>query len=316
MNIIVCVKQTPEAGRGELDRSAGTVKRSEERQVINPFDLYAMEAALRLQEENPATRIIALSMGPQSAGSVLRDCIALGADTGYLVTDPAFAGSDVRACSHVLARAIRVIEKREGIHADAVFCGAKTIDGGTSMLGPELAVRLGYPQVTYALRCSFRQGGLTVEKEDDSGNRIYSIGTPCLLTFTKASFPVRYPVISRILEAESMELPVLGADDLDQLLPDSMLPDADGDVSAALQTETGPAAASQTETGPAAALQSGTGTPGSGNLRAYAGTRGAALCVCDVRTRKLDKKSQIIENPDPAQAAARLSQILYSENIL
>lgn len=316
VNIIVCVKQTPEAGRGELDRSGGTVKRSEERQVINPFDLYAMEAALRLQEEDPATRIIALSMGPRSAGSVLRDCIALGADTGYLVTDPSFAGSDVRACSHVLARAVRVIEKREGIHADAVFCGAKTIDGGTSMLGPELAVRLGYPQVTYALRCSFREGGLTVEKEDDSGNRIYSIGIPCLLTFTKASFPVRYPVISRILEAESMELPVLGADDLDQAPAASALPDADGSLSAASQGGPGMAAVPQSGPGAAEAPQSGPGTEGSGDLREYAGTRGAALCVCDVRTRKLDKKSQIIESPDAAQAVARLSQILYSDNIL
>ena len=93
MNIVVCVKQTPEAGRGELDRFSGTVKRTEGRQVINPFDLYAMEAALRLQEQDPSTRIIAVSMGPESAGSVLRDCIALGADTGYLVTDPSFAGS-------------------------------------------------------------------------------------------------------------------------------------------------------------------------------------------------------------------------------
>ena len=191
MNIVVCVKQTPEAGRGELDRFSGTVKRTEGRQVINPFDLYAMEAALRLQEQDPSTRIIAVSMGPESAGSVLRDCIALGADTGYLVTDPSFAGSDVRGTAHVLARAICVIGQLEHIQIDAVFCGAKTIDGGTSMLGPELATILGYPRVTYALQCSFNDGSFTVEKEDDRGNRIYSVGTPCLLTFTKASFPVR-----------------------------------------------------------------------------------------------------------------------------
>ena len=72
MNIIVCVKQTPEAGKGEMDQIRGTVRRDADRQVINPFDLYAMEAALRLQEEDPSTRIIALSMGPASAGSVLR----------------------------------------------------------------------------------------------------------------------------------------------------------------------------------------------------------------------------------------------------
>ena len=278
MNIIVCVKQTPEAGRGEMDRLSGTVNRTEGRQVINPFDLYAMEAALRLQEEDPATRIIAVSMGPESAGSVLRDCIALGAETGYLVTDPSFAGSDVRGTAHVLARAIRVIGETGHMQIDAVFCGAKTIDGGTSMLGPELASILGYPLVTYALQCTFNDGGFTVEKEDDRGNRIYSVGAPCLLTFTKASFPVRYPAISRILEAESTELPVLKAGDLDG-------------VSRGTQEDTG-------------------------NWRKFAGQQGAALRVEEVRYRKLEKKSQIIEDPDPARAVAELSQILYSKNVL
>ena len=278
MNIVVCVKQTPEAGRGELDRFSGTVKRTEGRQVINPFDLYAMEAALRLQEQDPSTRIIAVSMGPESAGSVLRDCIALGADTGYLVTDPSFAGSDVRGTAHVLARAICVIGQLEHIQIDAVFCGAKTIDGGTSMLGPELATILGYPRVTYALQCSFNDGSFTVEKEDDRGNRIYSVGTPCLLTFTKASFPVRYPAISRILEAESAQLPVLSAADLDA-------------VSCGTQEDTQ-------------------------SWRKYAGLNGNALHVEDVRYSKLEKKSQIIEDPDPARAVAELSQILYSKNIL
>ena len=278
MNIVVCVKQTPEAGRGELDRFSGTVKRTEGRQVINPFDLYAMEAALRLQEQDPSTRIIAVSMGPESAGSVLRDCIALGADTGYLVTDPSFAGSDVRGTAHVLARAICVIGQLEHIQIDAVFCGAKTIDGGTSMLGPELATILGYPRVTYALQCSFNDGSFTVEKEDDRGNRIYSVGTPCLLTFTKASFPVRYPAISRILEAESAQLPVLSAADLDA-------------VSCGTQEDTQ-------------------------SWRKYAGLNCNALHVEYVRYRKLEKKSQIIEDPDPARAVAELSQILYSKNIL
>ena len=278
MNIIVCVKQTPEAGRGELDRLSGTVKRTEGRQVINPFDLYAMEAALRLQEADPATRIIALSMGPESAGSVLRDCIALGADTGYLVTDPSFAGSDVRGTAHVLARAVCAIGEIEHIQIDAVFCGAKTIDGGTSMLGPELASILGYPRVTYALQCSLSDGCFTVEKEDDRGNRIYSVGTPCLLTFTKASFPVRYPAISRILEAESAELPVLRAADLEGV---SLRTQADNR-----------------------------------SWRIFAGQQGAALHVEEVRYRKLEKKSQIIEEADPARAVAELSQILYSKNVL
>ena len=326
MNIIVCVKQTPEAGKGEMDPGTGTVLRTGCKLVINPFDLYAMEAALRVQEQASDTRIIALSMGPESAASVLRDCIGLGAETGYLVCDPAFEGSDVRGTAQVLARTLRVIEKREGIHADAVFCGAKTVDGGTSMLGPELAQFLGIPQVTYALHCSPEQAQevlseensgkmnfgenpgtknegkaldrmdekknpeemcgktdsqgifLRVEKEDDRGNRIYSIPAPCLVTFTKASFQVRYPMIARILEAESMELPVLRAEDiLAEVLPGDDLSNGD----------------------PVAA-----------------GHDGAAMQVHEVQLRKLDKQSQIIEDPDPVKAVTALAQRLFSEGIL
>lgn len=284
MNIIVCVKQTPEAGRGEMDPGTGSVRRGSEKQVINPFDLYAMEAALRVQEKEPDTRIIALSMGPASAASVLRDCIGLGAETGYLVRDPVFAGSDVRGTAQVLARAVRVIEKREGIRADAVFCGAKTVDGGTSMLGPELAQYLGLPQVTYALHCSPQpqkeaEGTvLRVEKEDDRGNRIYILPAPCLVTFTKASFQVRYPLIARILEAESMELPVLSAEDI-------LAEDLPGDR---LSQE----------------------------HSVKAGPDKAAMQVCEVQLRKLDKQSQIIEDPDPEKAVAALAQRLFSEGIL
>lgn len=283
MNIIVCVKQTPEAGKGEMNPSTGTVIRTGRKQVINPFDLYAMEAALRVQEEAPDTRIIALSMGPGSAASVLRDCIGLGAETGYLVSDPAFAGSDVRGTAQVLARAVRVIEKREGISADAVFCGAKTVDGGTSMLGPELAQFLGVPQVTYALTCGLQEmpaEGIffRVEKEDDRGNRIYNLPTPCLVTFTKASFQVRYPLIARILEAESMELPVLSAEDiLAQELPVADL---------------------------------------SGGNAVDAGPDAAAMQVEEVQLRKLEKQSQIIEDPDPVKAVTALAQRLFSEGIL
>lgn len=303
MNIIVCVKQTPEAGRGEMNPETGTVRRTDQKQVINPFDLYAMEAALRVQEKAPDTRIIALTMGQASASSVLRDCIGLGAENGYLVCDPAFAGSDVRGTAQVLARAVRVIEKREGIRADAVFCGAKTVDGGTSMLGPELAQYLGLPQVTYALHCSpqriqeapGRKGQqekpegtdpqetfLCVEKEDDRGNRIYRLPVPCLVTFTKASFQVRYPMIARILEAESMELPVLTAGDI--LAED----DLSGDVPDGLP-----------EGNPVAA-----------------GPDRAAMQVREVQLRKLDKQSQIIEDPDPVKAVTALAQRLFSEGIL
>ena len=299
MNIIVCVKQTPEAGRGEMNPAAGTVDRTSQKQLINPFGLYAMEAALRVQEKAPDTRIIALSMGPASAASVLRDCIGLGAENGYLVCDPAFAGTDVRGTAQVLARAVRVIEKREGIRADAVFCGAKTVDGGTSMLGPELAQFLGVPQVTYALHCSLMQTpegqeetgqqevtgrtgiqgtALRVEKEDDRGNRIYCLPLPCLVTFTKASFQVRYPLIARILEAESMELPVLSAEDI---LAEDL-----------------------------------TGHGISEENSVKAGPDKAAMQVQEVELRKMDKQSQIIEDPDPVKAVTVLAQRLFSEGIL
>ena len=119
---------------------------------------------------------------------------------------------------------------------------------------------------------------LRVEKEDDRGNRIYSIPAPCLVSFTKASFQVRYPMIARILEAESMELPVLRAEDiLAEVLPGDDLSNGD----------------------PVAA-----------------GHDGAAMQVHEVQLRKLDKQSQIIEDPDPVKAVTALAQRLFSEGIL
>ena len=219
MNILVCVKQIPETGTGELSSRTRRVVRGEGRQVINPFDLYAMEAAASVRDGNPETRIIAVTMGTAGALSILRDCIALGAETGYLICDERLAGSDVRGTAQALAAAVPVIEEREGLHFDAVFTGAKTTDGATSMLGPELAQYMGAAQVTYALRCQEREDGLYVEKEDDSGNRIYRTPYPCLVTYTKASFMTRLPLIARILDAQQMELPVLTADDLPGLDP-------------------------------------------------------------------------------------------------
>jgi len=137
MRILVCVKQTPELGNVRMQAGTGSIDRGGE-SVINPFDLYAMEAAVCLKEADSTVDITVLSMGPLSAESVLKDCLAFGADHAFLISSPAFAGADIRATAYILKAGIEMLEREQGPF-DAIFCGSKTTDGGSAMLPPYLA---------------------------------------------------------------------------------------------------------------------------------------------------------------------------------
>ena len=151
MNILVCIKQVPDTNEIKIDPETNTLVRDGVPSIINPFDGYAIEAAARIKDKNPDTRIVVLSMGPQQAEAALREALAIAADKAYLVSDRAFGGSDTLATSYILSCAIAKVEELEGVKFDAVFCGKQAIDGDTAQVGPELAELLDYPQVTYAL---------------------------------------------------------------------------------------------------------------------------------------------------------------------
>ena len=219
MNILVCVKQVPDTTIIKIDPVKHTLIREGVPSILNTFDAYALETALRVRQSVGDARITALCMGPEQAKDVLKECISVGADAAYLVSDRAFGGSDTLATSRTLAAAIEVLEERQGAKFDLVFCGKQAIDGDTAQVGPELAEHLGYPQVTCGLEVlEADDAHLEILKEDQDANMVLSINLPCVCTFTKPSFDPRNPTIKRRMAANRAEIPTLTDADFDDLI--------------------------------------------------------------------------------------------------
>ena len=214
MNILVCIKQVPDTNEIKIDPVTNTLVRDGVPSILNPFDGYALEAAARIKDQDPATRIVVLTMGPAQAQSALRDCLAMAADQAYLVTDRAFGGSDTLATSYIHSCAVRKVEELEGAKFDAVFCGKQAIDGDTAQVGPELAEHLGWPQVTYGLEATAEETGLSVLREGEDEKQVVGVSFPCLVTFTKPAFDPRFPTIKRKMAARKAEIKEITAADL------------------------------------------------------------------------------------------------------
>lgn len=213
MNILVCMKQVPDTTEIRIDPVTNTLIRAGVPSIVNPFDGYALEAAARIKDKNPDTKIIVLSMGPEQAKAALKECLGIAADKAYLVSDRAFGGSDTLATSYIISEAIKKVEELEG-KFDAIFCGKQAIDGDTAQVGPEIAEHLDYPQVTYGLEAELDGTTLKIKKETEEGAEIIAIETPCVVTYTKPSFDPRFPTIKRKMAANRADIPTLTAADL------------------------------------------------------------------------------------------------------
>lgn len=211
MNILVCVKQVPDTTEIRIDPVKNTLIRDGVPSILNPFDSYALEAAARIKDKNPDTKIVVVTMGPPQAVAVLKESLAAAADKAYLVSGRSFGGSDTLATSYILSNAVKKIEELEG-KFDAIFCGKQAIDGDTAQVGPEIAEHLGLPQVTYGLEAELDGDRLKVVKELEDGKAIIGVKLPCLVTFTKPTWDLRFPTIKRKLAAGRAEIPVLGED--------------------------------------------------------------------------------------------------------
>jgi electron transfer flavoprotein beta subunit len=213
MNILVCVKQVPDTDELKLNTETNVLVRDGVTNVLNPYDSYALEAAARIKDADPDTKIVVLSMGPEQAKAALKECLAIAADKAYQVTDAAFAGSDTLGTGYILAKAIAKVEETEG-KFDAIFCGKQSADGDNAQVGPELAERLGYAQVTGCLEAEKTEDGLKLVKEVEAGTDVIGVKTPCLATFDKPAWDPRYPTIKRKLAANKAAIPVLTGADL------------------------------------------------------------------------------------------------------
>ncbi len=213
MNILVCIKQVPDTTEIKIDPIKNTLIREGVPSIVNPFDGYALEAAARIKDNNPDTKIVVLSMGPEQAKNALKECLAIAADKAYLVTDRAFGGSDTLATSYILSETIKKIEETEGTF-QLIFCGKQAIDGDTAQVGPEIAEHLGYSQITYALEAEPDGDKIKVKKETEEGVQIITSTLPCVVTYTKPAWDPRHPSIKRKLAANKAEIPNITAADL------------------------------------------------------------------------------------------------------
>ena len=211
MNILVCAKQVPDTTEIKIDPVTNTLIRDGVPSVLNPYDGYALEAAARIKDKDPEAKIVVMTMGPEAAKAVSKECLAIAADKAYLVSGRSFAGSDTLATSYILYNAVKKIEETEG-KFDFIFCGKQAIDGDTAQVGPEMAEWLGYGQITNGLECEMKDGKVEVLKEGADGNVVLSIAAPAVVTFTKPSFDPRFPTIKRKMAANKAVIDVLGDD--------------------------------------------------------------------------------------------------------
>lgn len=216
MNILVCVKQVPDTTEIKIDPVTNTLIRAGVPSIVNPFDRCALEAAARIKDKNPEVNVLVLSMGPQQAQEALRECLSVGGDKAYLVSDRAFGGSDTLATSYILSETIKKLEELEG-EISTIFCGKQAIDGDTAQVGPEIAEHLGYPQVTLAEEIEFSENSYKVLKKDDEGKKLIGIQMPCVVTFTMPRFEPRNPSIKSKMAAKRAEIVTLAAADLEHI---------------------------------------------------------------------------------------------------
>ena len=211
MKIIVCVKQVPDTSGKVAVKADGTMDRAAMATISNPDDMNALEGALVLKDQNPDIKVVVITMGPPPAESMLRECLAMGADEAVLVSGREFGGADTYATSECLAAAIRKIGVEQD---DIIFCGRQAIDGDTAQVGPQIAEKLNLPQVTYVTDIKFEDGKLTVRRELEDGYMTIAVQTPCLLTCIKELNIPRYMSVGGIMECYSKPYTVIGFNDL------------------------------------------------------------------------------------------------------
>ncbi|GAW91640.1 electron transfer flavoprotein subunit beta/FixA family protein [Calderihabitans maritimus] len=201
MHIVVCVKQVPDTMEVRIDPKTNTLVRAGVPSIINPYDIHAVEEAMRLKEKFGAS-VTAITMGPPQAEEVLRKAISFGVDKAILLSDRAFAGSDTLATSYVLAQAIRKLSEEQPV--DLVLCGKQAIDGDTAQVGPGIATRLNIPQLTYVMKIDYldlEKREIQVQRKLEGEREIVKATLPALLTVTKDINELRYASFPNLLRA-------------------------------------------------------------------------------------------------------------------
>ena len=197
LKIVVLAKQVPDTRNVGKDAMTpeGTVNRAALPAIFNPEDLNALEAALRLKDAVEGSTVHILTMGPQRAADIIRDAMFRGADGGYLLSDRKFAGSDTLATSYALSCALRRIAP------DLIVAGRQAIDGDTAQVGPQVAEKLGLPQVTYAEEVlEIREGSLVVKRRLEHGVETVECPLPAVVTVNASAAECRPRNAKRVMK--------------------------------------------------------------------------------------------------------------------
>ncbi|HBZ41616.1 MAG: hypothetical protein A2Y20_04145 [Firmicutes bacterium GWF2_51_9] len=219
MRILVCIKQVPDTTKVAIDPVTGSLIRSGAAARMNPYDLYSLEAALRLKDSE-GCQVDVLTMGPPNASEVIKEALGCGADHGYLISDRAFAGADVLATSMTLKLAIRSLPHSY----DLILCGKQTTDGDTAQVGPALADLLGIAHLAWVddIR-EVDETSLIVKANLSKSQQICKIQLPCLLTIEKDYASPRFPSYLNLKRVKpesitTLTLKELGGEDVKSLV--------------------------------------------------------------------------------------------------
>jgi electron transfer flavoprotein alpha/beta subunit len=202
LDIKVFIKQVPNTAEVRMDPHTGTLMREGMESIINPDDLHALEAALRLRDAH-CGKVTAISMGPPQAVEVLREALGMGVDECILLTDRAFAGADTLATSYTLGKCIRKLGR-----FDLIIAGHQAIDGDTAQIGPQVAEFLDVPQVIRAVTFEINGDELLAERTAEEGTEVVKCALPALVTVTKEANDPRYPFIPWLMAAYEADAPV------------------------------------------------------------------------------------------------------------
>ena len=207
MNIVVCVKHVPATNEARMEPLTNTVLREKVESILNPFDAFAVEEAVRLKARCDGSSVMAISMGVPSAAQMLRGVIAVGVDQAMLLTDRAFAGADTWATANALASAIGILPQ-----PDLILCGRMATDGDTAQVGPMLAEVLDIPHVTdVAEIVEAGEHSVVVRKLTDDGYQVLQVPLPALLSVTKEINVPRLPSIAGVLRGAEAEVQICSA---------------------------------------------------------------------------------------------------------
>ena len=207
MEILVCIKQVADDSvEIFMNESTGKPALEGVEKVVNAFDTYALEMAVRLKEAKGDTTVTTLSFGGEDAKNSLKNCLAVGADEAFYIKDENYQEKDAVIIAQALSKGIKKMEEQRGKKFDIIFCGKETTDFATGQVGIMLADELNYGVVTNLVDIDAEGGKVTAKKETETGYEKVEIASPCIVTVNKPNYEPRYPTIKSKMAARKKEI--------------------------------------------------------------------------------------------------------------